>query len=59
MPSAWAAPIWPFGMAWMPARTISQKYAASNIMKATRQLVNAPTGVSSPVMARRMNGTAK
>ncbi|MNY56229.1 hypothetical protein D3C86_1922860 [compost metagenome] len=59
MPSAWAASIWPLGMAWMPARTISQKYAASNIMKATRHEVNAPTGVSSPVTQRRMKGTAK
>ncbi|MCY1371465.1 hypothetical protein D9M69_586080 [compost metagenome] len=59
MPRAEAAPIWPLGMAWMPARTISQKYAASNIMKATRQEVNAPTGVSSPVIARSRKGTAK
>ncbi|MNT60246.1 hypothetical protein D3C71_629500 [compost metagenome] len=59
MPSAWAAPIWPLGIDCTPARTISQKYAASNIMKATMHEANAPIGVSSPVIQRSTNGTAR
>ncbi|VVN72597.1 hypothetical protein PS708_00515 [Pseudomonas fluorescens] len=56
---ACAAAIWPLGIDCTPARTISQKYAASNIMKATTQEVNAPIGVSSPVIQRNTNGTAR
>ncbi|MCY1466593.1 hypothetical protein D9M71_849470 [compost metagenome] len=59
MPKAWAAPIWPLEIDCTPARTISQKYAASNIMNATTHEVKAPTGVSSPVIQRSTNGTAR
>ena len=59
MPMACAAAIWPLGIDCTPARTISQKYAASNIMNATTQEVNAPIGVSSPVIQRSTNGTAR
>ena len=45
----------------MPARMISQKYAASNMMKVMSAVRSAPTcgGRSAPVMVCRMNGTRK
>ncbi|KAG0778530.1 hypothetical protein G6F22_011178 [Rhizopus arrhizus] len=60
-PIAMLADTWPRAIDWMPARMISQKYAASNMVNVITAELNAPTrnGVGDPTTQAAMYGTRK
>ncbi|KAG1223410.1 hypothetical protein G6F68_020349 [Rhizopus microsporus] len=60
-PIAMLADTWPRAIVWMPARMISQKYAASNMVNVITAELNAPTrnGVGDPTTQAAMYGTRK